>query len=69
MPADAEIPEPFVAPRLYVSDSTIEKLAVLFQARPQGMLVIRDELAGLFLNLSRYSGGTDQGVLVGGLER
>jgi hypothetical protein len=60
MPADAEIPESFVAPRLYVSDSTIEKLAVLLQARPHGMLVIRDELAGLFLNLSRYSGGTDK---------
>ena len=49
-----------VPPRLYVSDSTIEKLAVLLQARPQGMLYIRDELAGLFLNLSRYSGGTDK---------
>jgi hypothetical protein len=60
MPADAEVPEPFVPPRLCVSDSTIEKLAVLLQARPQGMLVIRDELAGLFLNLSRYSGGTDK---------
>jgi hypothetical protein len=60
MPADAEIPEKFVAPRLYVSDSTIERLAVLLQARPHGMLVIRDELAGLFLNLSRYSGGTDK---------
>ena len=60
MPADAEIPEKFVAPRLYVSDSTIERLAVLLQARSNGMLVIRDELAGLFLNLSRYSGGTDK---------
>src|SRR6516225_4416559 len=60
MPADAEIPESFVAPRLCVSDSTIERLAVLLQARPHGMLVIRDELAGLFLNLSRYSGGTDK---------
>src|SRR6516165_12376995 len=60
MPADAEIPESFVAPRLYVSDSTIEKLAVLLQARPHGMLVIRDELAGLLLNLSRYNGGTDK---------
>ena len=60
MPADAEIPEAFVPPRLYVSDSTIEKLAVLLQARPHGMLYIRDELAGLFLNLSRYSGGTDK---------
>jgi uncharacterized protein DUF3987 len=60
MPADAEIPGPFVTPRLYVSDSTIERLAVLLQARPHGMLVIRDELAGLFLNLARYSGGTDK---------
>jgi Protein of unknown function (DUF3987) len=60
MPVDAEIPEAFVPPRLYVSDSTIEKLAVLLQARPHGMLYIRDELAGLFLNLSRYSGGTDK---------
>jgi 5S rRNA maturation endonuclease (ribonuclease M5) len=60
MPADAEIPEAFVAPRMLVSDSTIEKLAVLLQARPHGMSVIRDELAGLFLNLSRYSGGTDK---------
>ena len=60
MPADAEIPEAFVPPRLYVSDSTIEKLAVLLQVRPHGMLYIRDELAGLFLNLSRYSGGTDK---------
>jgi hypothetical protein len=60
MPPEAEIPEPFVAPRLYVSDSTVEKIAVLLQARPHGMLLIRDELAGLFLNLSRYSGGTDK---------
>jgi hypothetical protein len=60
MPADAEIPESFVAPRLCVSDSTIERLAVLLQARPHGMLVIRDELAGLFLNLQRYSGGSDK---------
>jgi hypothetical protein len=60
MPADADIPEPFVVPRFHISNSTIEKLAVLLQARPQGMLLICDELAGLFLNLSRYSGGTDR---------
>src|SRR5262245_41483319 len=40
-------------------NSTIEKLAVLLQVRPQGMLLLADELAGLFLNLSRYSGGQD----------
>jgi hypothetical protein len=60
MPPEAEIPERFEAPRLFVSNATIEKLAILLQARPQGMPVILDELAGLFLNLSRYSGGTDK---------
>jgi hypothetical protein len=60
MPADAEVPEPFEAPRLFVSNVTIEKLAKQLLARPQGMLYIGDELAGLFLNLSRYSGGSDR---------
>ena len=32
-------PGAFVAPRLYVSDSTIERLAVLLQARPRGALL------------------------------
>ena len=59
MPAAAADPGPFVAPRLYVSNATVERLAVLLQARPQGMLMLSDELAGLFLNMSRYSGGQD----------
>ena len=60
MPDDANVPDEFIAPRLYVSNSTIEKIAVLLLARPRGMLMICDELASLFLNLSRYSGGTDR---------
>jgi Protein of unknown function (DUF3987) len=59
MPAAAADPGPFVAPRLYVSNVTIERLAVLLQARPQGMLLLTDELSSLFLNMSRYSGGQD----------
>jgi Protein of unknown function (DUF3987) len=59
MPAAAADPGPFVAPRLWVSNATIERLAALVQARPQGMLMLPDELAGLFLNMSRYSGGQD----------
>jgi Protein of unknown function (DUF3987) len=59
MPAAAADPGPFVAPRLYVSNVTIERLAVLLQARPQGMLMLSDELASVFLNMSRYSGGQD----------
>src|SRR5262249_26959615 len=59
MPPEAADPGPFVAPRLYGSNATIERLAALLHARPQGMLMLSDELAGLFLNMSRYSGGQD----------
>jgi hypothetical protein len=59
MPVEAIDPGPFVAPRLHVSNVTIERLAVLLQARPQGMLMLCDELSALFLNMSRYSGGQD----------
>jgi Protein of unknown function (DUF3987)/Primase C terminal 2 (PriCT-2) len=60
MPNDADVPDEFIVPRLFITDHTIEKLAVLLQARPRGVLLIRDELAGLFLNLSRYSNGSDR---------
>jgi hypothetical protein len=59
MPPEAVDPGPFVAPRLYVSNVTIERVAVLLQARPQGMLVLCDELAALFLNMGRYNHGQD----------
>jgi len=59
MPVEAVDPGPFVAPRLYVSNVTIERLAVLLQVRPQGILMLSDELSALFLNMSRYSGGQD----------
>jgi Protein of unknown function (DUF3987)/Bifunctional DNA primase/polymerase, N-terminal len=58
-PADATEPGPFVAPRLSLSDSTIERLAVLLEARPQGLAFVADELARLFLNMKRYSNGQD----------
>lgn len=60
MPATAVEPGAFVAPRLYISDSTIERLAVLLQAKPRGALLIADELAGLFANMGRYSSGSDR---------
>ena len=59
MPTAAKNPGAFVAPRLYLSSVTIERIAMLSPARPSGLLVIADELAGLFLNTSRYSGGQD----------
>jgi hypothetical protein len=59
MPPEATVLGPFVAPRLFVSNATIERLAVLLQANPRGMLMIAKELAGLFLNMGRYSRGQD----------
>ena len=61
MPSDADVPDGFVEPRLYVADATVQKLAVLLQARPCGLLMMCDELASLFLNLTRYAnGGSDR---------
>ena len=60
MPPSATKIGPFVSPRVYVTDSTIERIAVLLEARPAGLQVIADELAGLFANMSRYSSGSDR---------
>jgi hypothetical protein len=59
-PKDAEHPGEFVTPRLFTSDVTVERLAMLLQARPSGMLLVDDELSGWFETMSRYSGGTDR---------
>jgi hypothetical protein len=59
MPPDAMDICKFIAPQLYVSNTTVERLGELLQARPQGMLLLMDELAALFMNMSRYSGGQD----------
>lgn len=56
-PASANAgPEP-VMPRLAVSDTTVEKMAVILAGQPRGTLVARDELAGWLQGMSRYSGG------------
>jgi hypothetical protein len=60
MPDDAIDPGTFIAPQLYINDPTIERLADLLQVRPRGMVLIRDELSGLFANMARYSGGNDR---------
>jgi hypothetical protein len=60
MPIDAIEPGNFIEPRLYATDPTIERLAPLLQARPRGMLLLRDELSGLFANMARYNRGSDR---------
>jgi hypothetical protein len=59
MPLEAMVPDGFVAPRLYVTNATIERLAVLLQAKPRGGLYLADELSALFANMGRYSNGRD----------
>jgi len=59
-PADADEPQTFIEPRLYVTDSTIETLVDLLIARPTGLMLIVDELTGWFKNMHRYSEGDDR---------
>jgi Protein of unknown function (DUF3987) len=49
-PADLVNPGAFIYPRLYATDPTTIKLAAMLTARPRGMMLIRDELSGLFGN-------------------
>ena len=49
-------PEPSM-PRLAVSDTTVERLAVIASKQPRGTLLARDELAGWLQGMTRYSGG------------
>lgn len=58
---DRPPPEPPAQRQLVVTDATIESLLDLFQDNPEGLLLIRDELAELFstlLNNKYQSGGS-----------
>jgi Protein of unknown function (DUF3987) len=56
MPMDAVDVGDFIWPALYVQDATIQRLARLCEARPRGMMQIRDELTGLFSGMARQPG-------------
>jgi hypothetical protein len=61
---DDEPPERPVPParrRVLVGDTTVEKLAVILQDNPAGVLVTRDELSGWFQSFNQYKakGGAD----------
>jgi hypothetical protein len=55
MPSEAEEPEPFITPALSISDATFEAHTKLLQARPQGTLLLTDELMAWFASMSRYN--------------
>lgn len=47
-------------PRCLVNDATVEALALVEDRAIRGLLVERDELAGLICSLERYSAGSDR---------
>jgi hypothetical protein len=53
-------PRPWV-PRLSLSDTTIEAAAQVLASQQKGLLVNRDELAGVLGNLTRYANGGSDG--------
>jgi hypothetical protein len=61
-----EKPESMVKPdkpcrkRIVLASATIEQIAELLQQNPRGLMVVRDEMAGLLMNLERYGSGTDR---------
>lgn len=59
-PKDSIPPPKINIPIVRVMDITIEKLADVLNENPNGVLVYREELYGLFINMGRYSNGNDQ---------
>jgi len=55
-PLAANDPDPLQRPRLMVMDTTPEALWDVLEGNPQGVLSMRDELAGWLLNFDRYNG-------------
>jgi Protein of unknown function (DUF3987) len=59
-PEGMEKPEKPCLKRLMLASATIEQVAELLQQNPRGLMVVRDEMAGLLMNLERYGSGTDR---------
>ena len=53
IPVEAIDPGEFIQPRLYATDPSMASLAQPIRIRPRGMMLIRDELSGLFANMAR----------------
>jgi len=55
MPASAVLPEMPMRKRLLIKDATSEALLAALKGQPKGFLTVRDELAGWFASMDRYS--------------
>ena len=60
MPAEGDPGAAPHQPRLILSDATVERVGVICEAQPKGVLQHRDELAGWLLSLDARNGGGDR---------
>ena len=56
----AKVPDPPVEQRYVVNDSTVEKLGVLLNLNPRGLLLFRDELSGFLRTMEREGHENDR---------
>jgi hypothetical protein len=56
LPDDAREPDAPGRPRLVVTDSTVEELAMILHSNPRGVLLAPGEMAGWLGNMDRYGG-------------
>lgn len=59
-PPEAVVPAKALAPRTYTTDTTIAALAELLMNNPNGLLMLRDELAGWLNDMTRFSNSSDR---------
>jgi hypothetical protein len=66
-PIDADAPTPPQQLRVSVRDASIEELQNILSRQPRGVMLVRDELAGLVGSFDKYGGaGTDRAFLLEG---
>lgn len=58
--ASIDKPEEPTPTRFIVNDSTVEKLGILMNQNPEGLILVRDELAGWLSKLTREDGQGDR---------
>lgn len=57
LPDAAQMPDPPQRPRLFIQDVTPESVATILAGNPNGVLSLRDELAGWLASFERYTAG------------
>lgn len=59
-PPEASAPPEIGAPRVIIRSATLEAVAMILKHSPKGILQSRDEIAGWWGDMNRYSGSSDR---------